>query len=88
MQDELDTRLANYQLPVPPDFAERVMRAIAQQSVALSTAFGAQPAPPRASAFAHLRWLAAAVGLAGAGALGLSQVAGFVGGLWIATTAL
>jgi hypothetical protein len=35
-----------------------------------------------------LRWLLAATGLVGSGVLGLSQLAGFVFGLWLASSAV
>jgi hypothetical protein len=82
MNDDLDTLLQDASLQPPPDFAQRVMRAIEQRSpVAMPTC----PTPHR---WQRLRWLAVASGLVGTGLLGLSQLASFVFGLWIATAAL
>ena len=83
MHDELDTLLQDAALQPPPDFSQRVMRAIAQRTPATMPA---RPAP--ASSWQRLRWLATVSGLVGTGLLGLSQLASFVFGLWIASAAL
>jgi hypothetical protein len=80
MHDDLDTLLQDDFLQPPPDFAQRVMRAIDRRALA--------PAPTGRSPWHRLRWLAAASGLVGTGLLGLSQLASFVFGLWIASAAL
>ena len=82
MHDDLDTLLQDDFLRPPPDFTQRVMRAIHQRTP--------PPLPERAvhPPWQRLRWLAAASGLVGTGLLGLSQLASFVFGLWIASAAL
>ncbi|MBK9441360.1 MAG: hypothetical protein IPN53_08605 [Comamonadaceae bacterium] len=82
MNDELDTLLQDGLLQPPPDFTQRVMCAIDQRAAA------ATPARPARKPWQRLRWLAAASGLLGTGLLGLSQLASFVFGLWIASAAL
>jgi hypothetical protein len=83
MNDDLDTLLQDASLQPPPDFTQRVMQAIHQRTPT--------PAPARVVVrhpWQRLRWLAAASGLVGTGLLGLSQLASFVFGLWIASAAL
>lgn len=82
MNDELDTLLQDAALQPPPDFTQRVMRAIEQRTPA------AMPTRPTRSPWQRLRWLAAASGLVGTGLLGLSQLASFVFGLWMTSAAL
>ncbi|MDR3371225.1 hypothetical protein [Rhodoferax sp.] len=82
MNDDLDTLLQDAGLQPPPAFTQRVMLAIHQRTPT--------PAPARVvhNPWQRLRWLAAASGLIGTGLLGLSQLASFVFGLWIASAAL
>lgn len=82
MNDELDTLLQDAALQPPPDFTQRVMRSIEQRTPA------SMPTSPTRSPWQRLRWLAAMSGLVGTGLLGLSQLASFVFGLWIASAAL
>ena len=82
MNDDLDTLLQDACLQPPPDFTQRVMRAIEQRTPV------AMPTRPTRHPWQRLRWLAAASGLIGTGLLGLSQLASFVFGLWIASAAL
>ena len=82
MNDELDTLLQDAALQPPPDFTQRVMGAIEQRTLA------AMPTRPTRSPWRRLRWLVAASGLVGTGLLGLSQLASFVFGLWMASAAL
>lgn len=83
MYDELDTLLQDAALQPPPDFTQRVMQAINQRTLPPLL-----PSRPIRSRWQRLRWLAAASGLVGTGLLGLSQLASFVFGLWIASAAL
>jgi hypothetical protein len=82
MHDALDTLLQDDFLQPPPDFTQRVMRTIAQRTPV--------PRPTRStgSRWQRLRWLAAVSGLVSTGLLGLSQLASFVFGLWMASAAL
>jgi len=82
MNDELDLLLQNDLLQPPADFTQRVMQRV--QSLPRS----ASPAQARSTRWSRLRWLAAATGLVGTGMVGLSQLAGFVFGLWVTATAL
>ena len=82
MNDDLDTLLQDAGLQPPPDFTQRVMLAIEQRTPV------AMPTRPTRHPWQQLRWLAAASGLVGTGLLGLSQLASFVFGLWIASAAL
>ena len=82
MNDDLDLLLQNDLLQPPADFTQRVMQRV--QSLPRS----ASPAQARAVRWRRLRWLAAATGLVGSGLLGLSQLAGFVFGLWVTAAAL
>ena len=86
MNDELDILLQNDLLHPPPDFTQRVMQRI--QSLPPSTSPAATPAQARSVRWRRLRWLAAATGLVGSGLLGLSQLAGFVFGLWLTAAAI
>lgn len=83
MNDDLDTLLQDASLQPPPDFTQRVMQALPQRT-------SPPPKPVRTvrNPWQRLRWLAAAGGLVGTGLLGLSQLASFVFGLWIASAAL
>lgn len=81
MHDELDTLLRQDLLEPPDEFTQQVMRAIATR----------HPKPamrPHSLVWQRVRWLAASVGLVGGGALGLIQVAGFVFGIWTASSAI
>jgi len=82
MNDELDLLLQNDLLQPPADFTQRVMQRV--QSLPRS----ASPAQARSTRWNRLRWLAAATGLVGTGMVGLSQLAGFVFGLWVTAAAL
>lgn len=82
MHDELDTLLQDDFLQPPPDFIQRVMRTIDQRALAPA------PVPTGHSPWHRLRWLVAVGGLVGTGLLGLSQLASFVFGVWIASAAL
>lgn len=75
---DLDSLLQPALLQPPPDFAQRVLRQLPQQ-----TPVAAPPSP-----WSRLRWLLAATGLLGGGVLGLSQAGGFVFGLWLSAAAL
>jgi hypothetical protein len=78
MSDGLDALLRSDLLCPPTDFAQRVMQQLPPQ-----------PQPqPRRNRWQRLRWLATATGLIGGGLLGLSQLASFVFGLWIAASAI
>lgn len=83
MDDDLDTLLQDACLQPPADFTQRVMQALPQR-----TTPSPQPVRTVHSPWQQLRWLAAASGLIGTGLLGLSQLASFVFGLWIASAAL
>ena len=86
MNDELDILLQNDLLHPPADFTQRVMQRI--RSLPRSALPAATPAQARAVRWRRLRWLAAATGLVGSGLLGLSQLAGFVFGLWVTAAAI
>lgn len=73
--DALDALLQRPLLQPPPGFAQRVVQRLPRRV-----------APP--SAWSRLRWLLVATGLAGGGVLGLSQIVGFVFGLWFTAAAL
>lgn len=83
MNDDLDTLLQAACLQPPPDFTQRVMQALPQR-----TSPPPQPVRTVRNPWQRLRWLAAASSLVGTGLLGLSQLASFVFGLWIASAAL
>ena len=82
MNDDLDQLLQSDLLQPPAQFTQRVM----QQLQALPRNTSGRRLPPGLRS--HLRWLVTATGLAGAGLLGLSQLAAFVFGLWLASSAL
>ena len=86
MNDELDLLLQNDLLQPPADFTQRVMQRI--RSLPRGALPAATPAQARAVRWRRLRWLAAATGLVGTGMVGLSQLAGFVFGLWVTAAAL
>lgn len=86
MNDELDMLLQNDLLQPPADFSQRVMQRI--QSLPQRAELAATPAPAQSIRWRRLRWLATAAGLVGSGLLGLSQLAGFVFGLWVTTSAI
>jgi anti-sigma factor RsiW len=82
MNDDLDTLLSSNLLAPPADFTQRVMQSVERlprRTLAVK---------PRATFASLLRRIAAAAALAGAGMLGLSQLAGFMFGLWLASAAL
>ena len=76
MTDELDALLRGDLLRPPAGFAKSVMQRLPPQT------------QPRLKRWSRLRWFATAIGLAGGGLLGLSQLASFVFGLWIAASAI
>ena len=76
MTDDLDAILQGDLLRPPTDFVQRVMQHLPPQT------------QPRLKRWSRLRWFATAIGLAGGGLLGLSQLASFVFGLWIAASAI
>jgi len=86
MNDELDLLLQDDWLHPPPDFTQRVMQRI--QSLPHRASHAATPVQARSSRWSRLRWLATATGLVGSGMLGLSQLAGFVFGLWVSASAI
>ena len=78
MNDALDALLQGDLLHPPEGFAHRVMQRLPPE-----------PQPqPRRNGWSRLRWLAAATGVAGGGLLGLSQLASYVFGLWLAASAI
>jgi hypothetical protein len=80
MNDDLDVLLRDDLLHPPADFTRTVMQRVT-----------ALPLPGDAPAYRRWRLLrraAAAAGLIGGGLLGLSQLAAYVFGLWLATTAI
>lgn len=87
MNDELDALLQNDLLRPPPDFTQRVMQRI--QPLAFAAApqvcASARAAPRR---WHGLRRLGATLGLVGSSLLGLSQLASYVFGLWLASAAI
>ena len=80
--EALDELLTRDWLQAPPDFTRRVMQHLPRQSGP-----AALPEPSHAG-WRRLRWMVAATGLAGSGVLGLSQLAGFVFGLWLTSSAI
>lgn len=86
MNDELDLLLQDDLLHPPADFTQRVMQRI--QSLPRSASPATTPVQARSTRWNRLRWLATATGLVGGGLLGLSQLAGFVFGLWLTTSAI
>jgi hypothetical protein len=86
MNDELDMLLQKDLLQPPPDFTQRVMQRI--QTLPHSASLAASPAKAPSTRWRRLRWLANAAGLVGGGLLGLSQLAGFVFGLWVSASAI
>lgn len=86
MKNDLDTLLQNDFLQPPPDFTERVMQRI--QNLPQSASLSATPAYAHPTFWSRLRWIATITGLIGGGMLGLSQIAGFVFGLWLAASAI
>ncbi len=84
MNDDLDTLLSQDLLKAPSDFSYRVMQGIKPLPMPFE-----QVRRPKATATGHaLRQLAFRLGVVSAGLLGLSQVLGFVFGVWISATAL
>lgn len=81
-RDALDELLARDWLQAPPGFTQRVMQRLPRH---LEPAASARP---RRAWWQRLRWLLAATGLVGSGVLGLSQLAGFVFGLWLTSSAV
>lgn len=82
MNDDLDALLSDGLLQPPADFGERVMKNIQRFP------HGTLLRTPRTNLSSLLRRLAAVAAVAGAGALGLSQLASFILGLWLASAAL
>ncbi len=86
MNDDLEILLRTDLLRPPNDFTQRVMQRIQPRQYATTrTSIGLEE---RTRRWNRLRWLAAAMGLAGGGLLGLSQLASFVFGLWLASAAV
>jgi hypothetical protein len=85
MNDELDTLLRQDLLAPPEGFSFRVMQGIKPLPLPFAPAAPRRSKPSTAQA---LRRLALRLGLIGAGLLGLSQVASFVFGVWLASSAL
>ena len=86
MNDELDALLQHDLLQPPADFTRRVMHRLPpwpHPTPSVAAAGKVRPAH-----WSRLRRLATAAGLIGGGLLGLSQLAGFVFGLWVASTAI
>ncbi len=84
MNDDLDTLLSQDLLQPPTDFSYRVMQGIKPLPMPFKEAHAlhlSQPAPA-------LRKLAIHAAMIAAGLLGLSQVVGFVFGVWVASSAL
>ncbi len=90
MNDDLEALLQDDFLRPPPHFSQRVMQRIQplprHTSLAYAPAFAS--ARPLPNLWSRLRWLATATGLVGGGMLGLSQLASFVFGLWVASSAI
>jgi hypothetical protein len=84
MNDDLDALLRDDFLRPPADFTQRVMQRIQQQP----TSMAATPARPRTRRWNRLRWLLTTTGLVASGLLGLSQLASFVFGWWLAAAAI
>lgn len=82
-EQDLDDLMQQAALQPPPDFTGRVMRAL--PAAPLRTGTGASMPAPH---WSRWRWFWTATGLVGGGALGLSQLCGFVLGLWLAGAAL
>lgn len=97
-QDLLDRLLAMPALAPPADFAQRVMQRIDHfERLSASTRLPERsPARPpahlptgsSASRWPRLQQLSAAMAIAGASVLGLSQLLTFIFGVWLAGTAL
>ena len=95
MTDDLDDLLKDDWLHPPPGFSQRVMQNLGVQNSGgpISPPWQSKPPihAPKAdtiSVWHRLRWLAASAGLLAGGLLGLSQLAGFVFGLWLTAAAL
>ena len=90
MNDDLDALLRDDFLRPPQNLSRDVMQRIEQlpRHAHRADARGTAPVRPQASLWRRLRWLAAVTGLVGSGMLGLSQLASFVFGLWIASSAI
>ena len=86
MNNDLDALLQTDYLDPPDDFTQRVMQRIQLRRYA--TPSTSIVAAERTGRWNRLRWLAAATGLVGGGLLGLSQLASFVFGLWLAGSAV
>ena len=93
-QDLLDRLLATPALAPPADFAQRVMQRIDHfERLRASTRLPERspahlPTGSSASRWPRLQQLSAAMAIAGASVLGLSQLLAFVFGVWLAGTAL
>ena len=86
MNNDLDALLQTDCLDPPDDFTRRVMQRIQPQRYAMPRT--STKADERTGRWSRVRWLAAATGLVGGGLLGLSQLASFVFGLWLAGSAV
>jgi|GEM_PF-1517292 len=84
MDDDLDTLLKQDLLQSPADFSYRVMQGIKPLPMPFER-YQPQLAIQPTNA---LHKIAMRLGMIGAGLLGLSQVASFVFGVWLATSAL
>jgi hypothetical protein len=82
MNDDLDALLIGNLLAPPADFTLRVMQSV--ERLPRRTLWVKPQANPRRL----LRRMAAAAALVGTGLLGMSQLAGFMFGLWLASPAL
>lgn len=82
MNDDLDALFKSHLLQPPADFTQRVM-----QNIQPLSRYTAEPrAQP--NVWSQLGKVAASLGLVGGGLLGLSQLANFVLGVWLAGSAL
>ncbi len=86
MNDNLDALLQDDLLRPPPDFTQRVMQRIQPLAFAAPPVCASARTAPRR--WHRLRQLATALGLVGSSLLGLSQLASYVFGLWLASAAI
>jgi hypothetical protein len=84
MNDDLDALLSQDLLQSPTDFSYRVMQGIKPLPMPFT-----QPLPQHTKhPIQALRKMVMRIGMVGAGLLGLSQVVGFVFGVWLVSSAL
>ncbi|WP_114972128.1 hypothetical protein [Rhodoferax ferrireducens] len=86
MNDDLDALLHDDLLRPPPDFTQRVMQRIQPLAFAAPQVRASARAATRR--WHRLRRLATTLGLVGSSVLGLSQLASYVFGLWLASAAI